>query len=81
MELETNVTVAFILWFSVSFQALRIEEGYVAFNEETAFALSSLQDMPFSTSSAIYSACWIEFLVFHKDLRGSVSSQYLGKRA
>jgi len=30
------------------------EEGYAAFNVETAFALSSVQDMPLSTSSAIY---------------------------
>ena len=47
------------------------------FNEEVAFALSSVQDFPFSTSSAIYSASWIDFLLFHKDLRGSAYSHYL----
>ena len=48
-----------------------MEEGYAAFNDKTTFALSSVQDIPFSTSSAIYSAYWIEFLLFHKDLLGS----------
>ena len=38
------------------------------YSEDTALALSSVQDVPFSTSSTIYSAqaCWIEFLLFHK---------------
>ena len=29
----------------------------------------SVQDIPFSTISAIHSASWTEFLLFHKDLR------------
>ena len=57
MELEITVTVAFILWFGVNFHALRrTEEGYAKLNEEMAFALSSVQDIPFSPRSAIYSA-------------------------
>ena len=36
-----------------------------------------LPQLAFSTSSAIYSTCWIEFLLLHKDLRGSASSHYL----
>ena len=57
MELEIAVTVAFILWFSANFQALRrTVEGYAKLNEEMAFALSSVQDNPFSPRSAINSA-------------------------
>ena len=81
MELEITVTVAFILWFSANFQALlKTEKGYAKLNEEMAFALSSVQDIPFSPRSAIYSAWWNEFFLFHKDLRASAASHYLSTR-
>ena len=43
MELKITITFPFILWFSVSFQALASEKkSFPAFSEQTAFALSSV---------------------------------------
>ena len=47
MELEITVTVAHSFFGLVSSPSE--EEGHASFNEETAFALSSVQDIPFST--------------------------------
>ena len=80
MELEITVTVAFILWFSANFQSLRRTEEGSAKLSEMEFALSSVQDIPFSPRSAIYSVWWNEFLLFHKDLRASAASHYLSTR-
>ena len=55
MELEITVTVASILWFSANFQSLRRTEEGSAKLSEMEFALSSVQDIPFSPRSAIYS--------------------------
>ena len=55
--LNGAVTDPLILWTSVNFQALRRRRATQRFSsEDTALALSSVQDIPFSTSSAIYSA-------------------------
>ena len=63
MELEITVAVAFILC-GYKFSTPSEEEGYASFNEETESVVCSVKDIPFSTSSAIYSACWIEFVLF-----------------
>ena len=71
MELEVSVAALHSFFGLVSILKLSEEEGYAAFNEETAFALSSVQDIPLSR---------LEVLLFHKDLSGSASPHYLGSR-
>ena len=77
MELEVTLTDALILWINVNFQALRRRRAMQRLTRRRR-----LRFRRYKISSAIYSAqaCWIEFLIFHKALRGSVPSHHLGTR-
>ena len=79
MELEITVTVALSLWFSVNFQALRKRRALQRLTRKRHMHFLRCKIFCFRQApAAIYSACWAEFLLFQKDLRGFASSHYFG---